>query len=632
MVFKMNKIALVLSLVCLGVAQVFGSIAQPDSLKKAQVDSLLAIGAGTLSVNAPTKDEIRDFVKRNAILENGIAPAKYSTQPRTKAPLAQGTLSSEFMSRGINAINVVRYVAGVDSDVKLNEAGLDKCQQAALMCAASKIDKQGLKCPEGMDRELYKNALETYSNAVVAVGGESLDRTILFNMVKGSGKDVMADVCSRRQVLNPQLEQVAFGHVGKYALLQPTLKSSELPIEQIIVAWPAQNTPLDYFDISSPLSLMFSADYDIKGNVILVMVRLNDGKMWKFGRLLPKQDGFYSTSSKSCGLPGCITWKPDLDQYRANDQFSIHVSGVKFRGVELPTIEYRISFFNLFTVFVNGYLKIMEPVSTVNGADYKGNQEITSIDIASSVKNIDNSAFAGCIKLERIGLPQSIETISGSMFKGCVALEKVELPNTVTLIETDAFAGCSAMARLGISYKLKTIESGAFKGCTALTSFDLPESLQEIGTNAFAGCSGLTKIQIPLNVTRIGVGAFSGCTSLKEITFAEAGNSPLDLQAHVFQGCVAIDSIAIPSSVRAINEYAFDGCTSLKVIHIAEGVKKIAENAFAKTALQRIYIPSSVECIGRVSAIPTTAIIYCKAGSYAEKWAKGLYRKYQLIP
>lgn len=627
---KMKRLVIIFLSFCPILLNAKNPVLPPDSLKQAQVDSLLSLGVGRLSVSAPSKDQIRAFVKSHPILDNGTPPEKYSVQPRTKNQPMPGQLTAEFVARGLNAINVLRFIAGLDADVQLADSEQVDCQQAALMCAVTKIDRQSAKNPSGMSREQFKKSLETYNQSVLAVGGSSLDRSILFNLSKSSGKDVTADVCSRRHLLNPMLEKVALGHVGKYALVKPMVKTGEMPVNQGIVAWPAQNTPLDYFDISTPLSLSFSDDYDIKGNVILVMVRQNDGKVWKFGRLLPNFDGFYSTSSKDCGTSNCIVWKPDLDQYRANDFFSIHVAGVKYKGVELPTIEYTISFFNLFTVFVNGYLNIMEPVSSINSADYKGNQEITSVDMPATVKSIGNQAFAGCINLERVTLPQSLPAVPNEMFKGCVRLKSISLPHTVKTIGVDAFAGCSAMGRFGISYKLQTIESGAFMGCAALREIDLPETLHEIGTKAFANCVGLTKVEIPLHVTKIGVSAFSGCKALKTVTFAEAPTATLELQPNVFQGCTSIDSISIPGSVRAISQHAFAGCSSLKVIHIAEGVKRIDEKAFDKTPLQRIYIPASVERIGHVSSIPSTAIIICKPGSYAEKWAKGLYRKYQL--
>lgn len=603
---------------------------QSDSLKKAQVDSLLALGAGKLSVKTHTPDEIRGFIRKNPILSNGVVPNKYIVQPRVKQPFAQGELNSEFIARGINAINVVRYIAGIDA-VELDASKLSDCQAAALMCAATKADKGTPKIPDGMKKDFFKGALQTYSNSKLAVGNEQLDRTIIYDCVRSASKDEVADVCNRRELLNPALQKLAFGHVGKYALLNITGTKADVSIENSIVAWPAQNTPLDYFDVGSPLSLMFNGDYDVKGNVVLVMVRLHDGKVWKFGRLLPKQDGYYSTSTLNCGMPNCIIWKPDIDQYRANDQFSIHVSGVKFRGVELPTIEYTVRFFNLFTVFVNGYLNIMDPISSINGNDFKGNKDIVSVDIAKSVKTIEKSAFLGCINLEQVNLPESFEIIQNSVFKGCIALKSIKLPNTVTQIEGDAFAGCSGLTSVGISYKLQKIETSAFKGCSQLSSIDFPQSLVQIGVNAFSECTALQKIQIPLNVKFIGTGAFAGCSSLKSVVFEESEQASVDLSAHVFSLCISLDSISIPGSVKTIEEYAFDGCSNLKVIRISEGVTKIADNAFTKTPLQRIYIPSSVQSIGRVSAIPSTATIYCKAGSFAEKWAKSLFRKYELI-
>lgn len=600
-----------------------------DSLRQAQLDSLLRLGVGQLSVVAPSKDDIRAYIRQHSMLDYGEQPAKYLVQPKVRAPWAVGQLSPQFVQRGLNAINIVRYVAGIEPNVMIDAAGADGCQAAALICAAAKSAKP-TNMPSGMDKQLWQQGQRAVDGALVAESAEQLDRAVVFDLLRDARKAELSDVLRRRVLLNPALNAVSVGQVGKYSVLRPIAGQPQGPF---MVAWPAQNMPLDYFDVNTPLSIIFSDGYDIKGNVVLVMVRQHDGRVWKFGRLLPKQDGHYSTSTAvSGGSSRCIVWRPNgIDQYRPGDRFSIHLSGIKYNGFELPPIEYTVSFFDLFTVLSNGYLHVMEPLSSIAGGAYRANNDLTSVDIDRSVVSIGAAAFAGCTKLERVSLPTALPALPAELFKGCIALKSINLPQTATGVGVEAFAGCAALAQMGMSYRLETIERAAFNGCSALRELELPESLREIGPNAFAGCASLSQIAIPKGVKKIGTSAFTGCTSLRRLSIAEGEPASLELCAHAFQGCTALDSVSLPGAVRALEEQVFEGCTALRVVRIGEGTQRIADNAFGRAPIERIYIPASVQQIGRVSAIPSTATIYCYAGSFAERWAKSLFRKYVII-
>ncbi|MBQ9470923.1 MAG: leucine-rich repeat domain-containing protein [Bacteroidales bacterium] len=621
-----------LVVVILGLYSIACHAYQPpaDSLRQAQLDSLLRLGVGRLSVAEPSNDGIRAHIKRQPMLDYGEQFAKYDSPPKVRPPWAAGRLGASYVQRGLNAINAMRYIAGLEPNVRLDASQADACQAAALACAAGRSAKPSAM-PSGMDKMLWQRGLRALEGALVAESSEQLDRAVVFDLLRDARKAELSDVLRRRELLNPALSAVAVGQVGKYCVLKPV---KEQPQGPFMVPWPAQRTPIDYFDVNTPLSIIFSDGYDIKGNVVVVMVRKHDGRVWRFGRLLPKADGHYSTSTTaSGGSSRCIVWRPNgIDQYRPGDLFAIHVSGVKYQGIELPPIEYTVAFFSLFTVLSNGYLHVMEPVSAIGSGAYKANADLTSVDIDRSVVSIGTAAFASCTKLERVNLPAALPTIPPELFKGCIALKGISLPQTAISVGDEAFAGCAALASLGMSYKLESIGRAAFSGCTSLGAVELPESLREIGPNAFAGCAALAQLSIPKGVRRIGPSAFSGCAGLRRLSI-EGGGEPasLELCAHAFQGCPALDSVSLPGAMQALEEQVFDGCSTLRVVRIGEGTTRIADNAFGRAPVERIYIPASVQQIGRVSAIPTTATIYCPAGSYAEHWAKGLFRKYVIV-
>mgnify|MGYP002626855948 CR=1 FL=1 len=101
----------------------------------------------------------------------------------------------------------------------------------------------------------------------------------------------------------------------------------------------------------------------------------------------------------------------------------------------------------------------------------------------------------------------------------------------------------------------------AFCGCTALTSMEIPQSVTEIGWNAFRGCTGLAEVSIPASVASFGTGAaasgfgavFYDCTALRNVEIAapEAGC------AEAFIGCSALEKVWIRSTVDSILPYSY---------------------------------------------------------------------------
>ena len=119
---------------------------------------------------------------------------------------------------------------------------------------------------------------------------------------------------------------------------------------------------------------------------------------------------------------------------------------------------------------------------------YWNNQEITTLEIPSSVTSIGNNAFYGCNGLTSVDLPSSITKMGECVFYNCQNLSSVKLPSEITAISNSAFGECIS---------LKNIE--------------LPAGITSIGDDAFVNCSNLQNINLPSGITTIGTGAFWYC-------------------------------------------------------------------------------------------------------------------------
>ncbi len=180
-------------------------------------------------------------------------------------------------------------------------------------------------------------------------------------------------------------------------------------------------------------------------------------------------------------------------------------------------------------------------VSAIGAYCFSDCEDITSVEIPSSVTYIGTGAFRRCGSLTRAVIAEGTLTIDKTAFADCTRLKYVTIPSTVTEICPQAFENCSS-----------------------LTEIVIPDSVFYIGDHAFAGCEELEKITMGNSVSQIGEYAFSGCESLSR---AEIPGGVSVIERSVFQNCDDLEEIIIPSSVTEIESYAFYNCSDLEIVY-----------------------------------------------------------------
>ena len=232
---------------------------------------------------------------------------------------------------------------------------------------------------------------------------------------------------------------------------------------------------------------------------------------------------------------------------------------------------------------------------------------LTSITIPDSVTSIGNCAFYECTNLLTADTGQNvtdfgsgITTLKYGVFKKCENLESVELGNTVKeigvdaffydgnlksinipdsveTIQEDAFADCKSLASVTFGSGVKTIEKGAFRGCASLESLELSDSITNIGDTAFYGCSKLASVHIPNGLKNINSDTFSYCTSLQSVTIPESVATI---------GIRAFNNTALTSAV-------FENTSGWSVDGSAISSSDMADPATAATFLRTNYVNSA---------------------------------------
>ncbi len=229
-------------------------------------------------------------------------------------------------------------------------------------------------------------------------------------------------------------------------------------------------------------------------------------------------------------------------------------------------------------------------------------QSLVNLEIAASVKTIEEGAFTNCSNLATVTFEENSQlvAIGSSAFEKCTSLRSISIPAGVANIGSSAFGDCASLMEVTIPSSVGNLPSNVFGQCIGLEKVNYLGTIDQwaqikfynywsnpltfaknlylndvlvteakltvttINANAFLNCTSLTSLQIAASVTSIGNYAFSGCENLATVTFEE--NSQLAAMGdYAFASCGKLASITIPASVTKVGSRAFDLCASLTI-------------------------------------------------------------------
>lgn len=114
---------------------------------------------------------------------------------------------------------------------------------------------------------------------------------------------------------------------------------------------------------------------------------------------------------------------------------------------------------------------------------------------------------------------KNVYSISANAFKGNKEITGIEIPYSIAGIGASAFENCINLKKVTFSgFGLEDINSSSFRSCSSLVSIVLPKTVKRIYTSAFANCVNLESIILSENLVSIGKGAFTNCSNLHNIT------------------------------------------------------------------------------------------------------------------
>lgn len=221
---------------------------------------------------------------------------------------------------------------------------------------------------------------------------------------------------------------------------------------------------------------------------------------------------------------------------------------------------------------------------------YWNNQEITTLEIPTSVTSIGIHAFYGCNGLTSIEFPSNLSSIGDWAFASCSGLTSVNLPSSITKMGEYVFCKCKNLSSVKLPSEITAISEGTFAGCISLKNIELPAGINSIDEYAFNGCSNLQDINLPSGITTISSGAFWGC-NLTNVILPSALTSIGDI---AFVNCSNLANVTLSSNITSIGRAAFSDCKSLKNLTISKDVTSIKDirfnNDYEDLELESVYV------------------------------------------
>lgn len=362
---------------------------------------------------------------------------------------------------------------------------------------------------------------------------------------------------------------------------------------------------------------------------------------------------------------------------------TVVIDGAECKGaVEIPDGIERISA----SAFENNTaitkVTISNSVVDIGDFTFRNCTSLTDITLPTdfSFTTIDEESFAGCTALKEIKLTEYVRWIREGAFSGCTALTSIDIPVNVTDIDDRAFKNCTQLANirfLNPDGKINIAED-AFDGTKWMKNQQneniiviggtlvkalpdetgtliLPDTVRNIPDNFFRplredikklvipesistpfelwGCWKLEEIEVNASFRSIPDDMFQGLINLKKIKFSPDCMIN-EIDPFAFLHCSSLEEIEIPQHVFQIPAHAFEECENLTSVKLPDGLMSIEKLAFHEcTSLKTLVIPDSVVFIYPDAFEDCNELILqVYPGSYAERFCKAQFLRYQVIP
>ncbi|MBQ3757998.1 MAG: CAP domain-containing protein [Synergistaceae bacterium] len=294
------------------------------------------------------------------------------------SPYRAGTVKHEILAEALAEVNYVRWLAGVPNNVTLNDEYTRLAQHGAVLLDANDELTHTPEKPYDMPQDFYEAGYYATSHGNIAYwkqrrglkswGAMTLSKSTQMYMEDTDGHNVGA-IGHRRWLLNPRLKQTGFGistrlgYAVTYVVEESPIKNKDKltkaeyaqyldwlkwPIADEFISWPSSKNhhPLSWFEAKTAWSVTLNRNVFKPcnpDNVSVSMTRLNDGKVWNFGKA--GDDGYFVVAPDNVAYDECLIFCPDdIKSYGNGEYWRVEVRGLTRKDGSEGSFTYNVIF------------------------------------------------------------------------------------------------------------------------------------------------------------------------------------------------------------------------------------------------------------------------------------------------
>ena len=258
---------------------------------------------------------------------------------------------------------------------------------------------------------------------------------------------------------------------------------------------------------------------------------------------------------------------------------------------------------------------------------FRGNTDLTEVEISHGIRVIGEEAFRGCSELKKVRISGSVNEIGARAFAG-TGLVSAVIPGSVRTIGEEAFLGCEKLYNIVIEEGVEDwtmVDIGDDFGSGSVT---LVEGIEIIGKKAFYDCINLTRMRVPATVKSLGEASLAYADSGRLSGYHITGFA--DTEAERYAVANGIEFVAVEpadpnsgicgedvrwsfeagkltiSGTGRMYDYTAADCLpwfglrdQITCAVIEEGVTSLGEYTFSDSAVSRITLPLSLAFVGK---------------------------------
>ena len=274
----------------------------------------------------------------------------YFVKVPTTSPYSAGEVKNEVLQAGIDAVNVVRFIAGVPDDVELCAEYVDLTQHGAVLLSAVNQLTHNPSRPAGMSDAFYQKGKTAASSSNIST--VNLPSATVFRYMDDSDPGNINRVGHRRWILNPSMKKTGFGvGANRYGLMYAFDKSRG-DVDYTYVAWPSPGVfPAEFAKNNLAWSISVNEQKygkPVRNQIKVTLKHVQSGRVWAFSNnatySTARQSAYFNVDTGGYGVSNCIIFRPAWDdsfQYQEGDEFQVTVSGFE------KEINYTVKMFHI---------------------------------------------------------------------------------------------------------------------------------------------------------------------------------------------------------------------------------------------------------------------------------------------